>query len=261
MDKTLRNACIGEFIGTGIILFFGAGCVAAAQLAGANLGLWEIAIIWGLGVSMAIYMSAGISGAHLNPAVTIALATFYDFEKRKIAPYILSQIAGAFCSVALIYFMYSDLFAAAEAAQGIVRGETVGFAGVFSTYPNPHISLATAFIVEFVITAVLMSTILAIGDDKNGLPNKALAALLIGLLIAAIGGATGPLTGFAMNPARDFGPKLFAFLAGWGEIALTGGKDIPYFIIPIVAPICGALAGAWGYKNLIHKNLPANNQE
>lgn len=256
MDKSLRNACIGEFIGTAFILFFGAGCVAAAQLAGANLGLWEIAIIWGIGVSMAIYMSAGASGAHLNPAVTLALAAFYDFDKRRVVPYIIAQIAGAFCAVALIYVMYSDLFAAAEAAQGIVRGETVGFAGVFSTYPHPNISIALAFFVELVITAILMSTILAIGDDKNGMPNKAMAPLLIGLLIAVLGGATGPLTGFAMNPARDFGPKLFAFLAGWGEIALTGGRDIPYFLVPIFGPICGALIGAWGYKNLIHKNLP-----
>lgn len=256
MDKSLRNACIGEFIGTAFILFFGAGCVAAAQLAGANLGLWEIAIIWGIGVSMAIYMSAGVSGAHLNPAVTLALAAFYDFDKRRVVPYIIAQIAGAFCAVALIYVMYSDLFAAAEAAQGIVRGETVGFAGVFSTYPHPNISIALAFFVELVITAVLMSTILAIGDDQNGMLNKAMAPLLIGLLIAVLGGATGPLTGFAMNPARDFGPKLFAFLAGWGEIALTGGRDIPYFLVPIFGPICGALIGAWGYKNLIHKNLP-----
>ncbi|STY59821.1 Aquaglyceroporin [Mannheimia haemolytica] len=169
MSKSLRNACIGEFIGTGFILFFGAGCVAAAQVAGANFGLWEISIVWGLGVSMAIYISAGISGAHLNPAVTIALAAFYGFEKHKILPYVIAQVAGAFCSVALIYFMYSDLFTAAEAAQGITRGETVGFAGVFSTYPNPNITLVTAFIVEFVITVVLMSTILAIGDDKKRL--------------------------------------------------------------------------------------------
>ncbi len=119
MSKSLRNACIGEFIGTGFILFFGAGCVAAAQVAGANFGLWEISIVWGLGVSMAIYISAGISGAHLNPAVTIALAAFYGFEKHKILPYVIAQVAGAFCSVALIYFMYSDLFTAAEAAQGI----------------------------------------------------------------------------------------------------------------------------------------------
>lgn len=259
MEKSLKAACIGEFIGTAFILFFGVGCVAAAQLAGANLGLWEISIIWGIGVSMAIYISAGPSGAHLNPAVTLALATFYGFEKRRILPYIFSQIAGAFCSAALIYFMYRDLFVAAETAQGIVRGETLGFAGIFSTYPNPQISLTLAFVVEFVITAILMATILAIGDDKNGMPNKAMAPLLIGLLIAVIGGATGPLTGFAMNPARDFAPKLFAFLAGWGEIALTGGRDVPYFLIPIVAPICGALVGAWSYKNLIHKNLPDSN--
>lgn len=256
LDKSLKAGIIGEFVGTAFIIFFGAGCVAAAQLAGANLGLWEISIIWGIGVSMAIYMTAGVSGAHLNPAVTLALAAFYGFDKGKILPYIISQVLGAFCAAALIYFMYSDLFVAAEAAQNIVRGETIGFAGVFSTYPNPKISVALAFFVEVVITAVLMSTILAIGDDKNGLPNKAMAALLIGLLIAVIGGATGPLTGFAMNPARDFGPKLFAFFAGWGEIALTGGREIPYFLVPIFGPIVGALLGAAGYKYIIHKNIP-----
>lgn len=256
MDKFLRSACIGEFFGTGMIIFFGAGCVAAAQLAGASLSLWEISIIWGLGVSMAIYLSAGLSGAHLNPAVTIALAVFYGFEKKKVFAYIVAQMLGAFAAAALVYFLYQDLFVAAETTQHIVRGETVGFAGVFSTYPNPHISIAQAFVVEMVITCVLMAVILALGDDKNGLPRKAMAALLIGLLIAAIGGAMGPLTGFAMNPARDFGPKLFAFLAGWGEIALTGGRDIPYFLVPIFGPIAGALLGAGGYKYLIHKNLP-----
>ncbi|MFK5042073.1 MIP/aquaporin family protein, partial [Glaesserella parasuis] len=135
--------------------------------------------------------------------------------------YIISQMLGAFCAAALVYFLYKDLFAASEAAQNIVRGEGVGFAGVFSTYPNPHISVLQAFFVEVVITAVLMALIFALTDDGNGLPR----------------GAMGPLTGFAMNPARDFGPKLFAFLAGWGDIALTGGRDIPYFLVPIFGPI------------------------
>lgn len=258
MERSLKAACIGEFIGTGIILFFGAGCVAAAQVAGASLGLWEISIIWGLAVAMAVYASAGLSGAHLNPAVTIALWKFACFDGKKVLPYIASQLLGAFCSAMLIYFLYRDLFIATETAQQIVRGETIGLAGVFSTYPHPQIGIAQAFLVEMVITAVLMALILALTDDGNGVPRGAMAPLLIGLLIAVIGGATGPLTGFAMNPARDFGPKIFTFLAGWGNIALTGGRDIPYFLIPIVAPIVGALLGGWGYTRFIGKNLPCN---
>ncbi|MCK3655077.1 aquaporin [Pasteurellaceae bacterium Macca] len=258
MDKSLKAACIGEFIGTGLIILFGAGCVAAAQVAGATFGLWEISIVWGLAVAMAVYASAGLSGAHLNPAVTLALAVFANFEKRKIVPYIISQMLGAFFAAALVYFLYKDLFVATETAQNIVRGEGVGLAGVFSTYPNPNISVLQAFFVEMVITAVLMALIFALTDDGNGVPRGAMAPLLIGLLIAVIGGAFGPLTGFAMNPARDFAPKIFAFLAGWGEVALTGGRDIPYFLVPIFGPIVGALLGGFIYTRFIGKNLPCN---
>ncbi len=118
-----------------------------------------------------------------------------------------------------------------EQTHHIVRGsvESLDLAGIFSTYPNPHINFVQAFAVEMVITAILMGLILALTDDGNGVPRGPLAPLLIGLLIAVIGASMGPLTGFAMNPARDFGPKMFAGLAGWGEIAFTGGRDIPYF--------------------------------
>ncbi len=113
----------------------------------------------------------------------------------------------------------------------MVRGsvESLDLAGIFSTYPNPHINFVQAFAVEMVITAILMGVILALTDDGNGVPRGPLAPLLIGLLIAVIGASMGPLTGFAMNPARDIGPKAFAWLAGWGDVAFTGGKDIPYF--------------------------------
>lgn len=258
MEKSLKAACIGEFIGTGLIIFFGVGCVAAAQVAGATFGLWEISIMWGLAVAIAVYASAGLSGAHLNPAVTIALWKFACFDGRKVLPYIISQILGAFSAAALVYFLYRDLFIATETAQNIVRGENIGLASVFSTYPNVHIGFAQAFIIEMVITAILMCLIMALTDDGNGIPRGAMAPLLIGLVVAVIGGAMGPLTGFAMNPARDFGPKIFTFLAGWGEIAFTGGLAIPYFIVPIFAPIVGALLGGFLYTRVIGKNLPCN---
>lgn len=256
-QHTLMGECIAEFIGTGLLIFFGVGCVAALVLTGASFGQWEISIIWGMGVAIAIYCTAGVSGAHINPAVTIALAAFHGFDKRKVLPYIFAQLLGAFCSAALVYGLYSNLFTDYEITNGFLRSSEAALstAGVFSTYPHPSLSFMGAFAVEFVITAVLMFAILAIGDSSNGEPRGAMSPILIGVVIAVIGGSLGPLTGFAMNPARDFGPKLFAYFAGW-EYALTGAKDIPYFIVPILAPIAGACFGGWLYPKVIGQYLP-----
>ncbi|OEF29501.1 MIP/aquaporin family protein [Vibrio rumoiensis] len=261
-NKQLLGECISEFIGTGLLIFFGVGCVAALVLTGASFGQWEISIIWGVGVAMAIYCTGGVSGAHINPAVTIALTLFHGFDKRKVLPYIGSQLLGAFSAAALVYGLYGNLFTDYELTHNMVRGsqESLALAGIFSTYPNPLLSFGGAFAVEFVITAVLMFVILALGDDRNGAPNGATTPLLVGLLIAVIGGSLGPLTGFAMNPARDFGPKFFAYLAGWGDMALTGGKDIPYFIVPILAPIMGACFGGWLYPKVIGSYLTNDEQ-
>jgi glycerol uptake facilitator protein len=141
----------------------------------------------------------------------------------------------------------------------MIRGSqaSLELASVFSTYPNPAISTGQAFLVEMVITAILMCVIMSLTDDNNGLPKGPMAPLLIGLLVAIIGASMGPLTGFAMNPARDFGPKLMTFFAGWGSMAFTGGREIPYFLIPIVAPILGACLGAAGYRGLIARHLPS----
>ncbi|HEY7866430.1 MAG TPA: MIP/aquaporin family protein [Psychromonas sp.] len=256
-QHTLLGQCIAEFIGTGLLIFFGVGCVAALVLTGASFGQWEISIMWGMGVAIAIYCTAGVSGAHINPAVTIALAAFHGFEKRKVLPYIISQMAGAFCSAALIYALYSNLFTDYEIAHGFLRNSEAALstAGIFSTYPHPSLSILGAFSVEFVITAVLMFAILALNDESNGTPRGAMTPILIGILIAVIGGSLGPLTGFAMNPARDFGPKLFAYFAGW-EFALSGAKEIPYFIVPILGPVFGACFGGWAYPKLIAQYLP-----
>ncbi|EOB6679124.1 MIP/aquaporin family protein [Vibrio vulnificus] len=254
---TLFGECLAEFIGTGLLIFFGVGCVAALVLAGAQFGQWEISIVWGFGVSIAIYCTAGVSGAHINPAVTIALAAFHGFDKAKVVPYIIAQLLGAFCSSALVYTLYSNLFTDYEITHNFVRSsqEALATAGIFSTYPHASLSFFGAFAVEFVITAVLMFAILALGDEHNGAPRGAMNPLLIGILIAVIGGSLGPLTGFAMNPARDFGPKLFAYFAGW-DYALSGGRDIPYFIVPILAPIAGACFGGWLYPKAIAAYLP-----
>lgn len=253
----LLGECLAEFIGTGLLIFFGVGCVAALVLTGAQFGQWEISIIWGFGVAIAIYCTAGVSGAHLNPAVTIALAAFHGFEKSKVLPFIIAQMCGAFCAAALVYSLYSPLFTDYESIHHFTRDsvDALSTAGIFSTYAHSSLTTFGAFAVEFVITAVLMFVILALGDERNGSPRGALNPLLIGILIAIIGGSLGPLTGFAMNPARDFGPKLFAYLAGW-DYALSGAREIPYFIIPLTAPIFGACCGAWLYPKVISIYLP-----
>jgi len=258
--RSLPGECLAEFIGTGLIIFFGAGCVAALVLTGATFGLWEISITWGFGVAIAVYVTGGVSGAHLNPAVTLALAVWKGFDKQKVIPFIVSQVTGAFCAAALVYFLYSNFFTQWEVTHHVVRGsvESLSTAGIFSTYPQALLTNTQAMVVELVITAVLMMSILALTDDNNGAPKGFAAALLIGILIAVIGASMGPLTGFAMNPARDFGPKFFAYLAGWGDVALTGGRDNPYVWVPIVGPILGAQLGAALYVKVLAPCLPAN---
>ncbi|MBE8372168.1 aquaporin family protein, partial [Leptospira borgpetersenii serovar Hardjo-bovis] len=136
--------------------------------------------------------------------------------------------------------------------------ESLVLVGFSWACPLPRVGLVKAFVVEIIITAILIGVILALTDDGNGIPRGPLAPLLIGLLIAVIGASMGPLTGFAMNPARDLGPKAFAWLAGWGNVAFTGGRDIPYFLVPALGPVVGAVLGAFGYRKLIGRHLPCD---
>ena len=156
--------------------------------------------------------------------------------------------------------LYHNLFTDFEAAHQMVRGsmESLQLASIFSTFPSPAISVWQAAFVEIIITSILMGLIMALTDDGNGVPRGALGPLLIGILVAVIGASTAPLTGFAMNPARDFGPKLFAFVAGWGDVALTGGRDNPYFWVPILGPIVGAQLGTALYVKVLAPCVPGN---
>ncbi|MDR6249488.1 MIP family channel proteins [Klebsiella variicola] len=172
MNGSLRAQCIAEFLGTGLFLFFGICCLSALKLAGASLGLWEICIIWGLGISLAVYLTAGISGGHLNPAVTVALWLFACFPGRKVLPYIVAQVAGAFGGAVLAWILYSTLFTQFETVHHMVRGslESLQLASIFSTYPAPELSIWHAALVEVVITSMLMGMIMALTDDGNGVP-------------------------------------------------------------------------------------------
>ncbi|GIM95319.1 MIP/aquaporin family protein [Paractinoplanes toevensis] len=248
----LLGELAAEFAGTMILILFGVGVVA--QVAGAGIGDHDsIAWSWGLGVTLGVYVAARVSGAHLNPAVTIALAVFKGFEWRKVAPYSLAQFLGAFVAALLVRWNYTEVLHAAD------PGLTIKTQGVFSTLPgNGTLPVGEwgAFRDQIIGTAILLFLILAITDSANTAPLANLAPVVIGLLVVAIGMAWGTNAGYAINPARDFGPRLASFLTGYGG-AMRDQTGYLYFWIPIVAPIIGGLIGAGLYQALIGRFLPS----
>lgn len=255
--KQVWGECLSEYLGTFILIFVGCGTVAGLVLNEVQLGQWELSLIWGLAVTMAIYVTGAVSGTHINPAVTITMAAFRGFPWRKVGPYIAAQIAGAFTGAAVVYGLYNKAFIQYESAENMVRGsaESVATAGIFSTYPAPFLTNADAFFVEFSITALLLIVILAVVDERNPLfvQLKNVGPFIIGLTVAMIGGSFGNLTGFALNPARDFGPKLFAWMAGWDSIALPAPEA--YVWVPLIAPVLGGLFGALVYDFGVRRYL------
>ncbi|GAA0449968.1 aquaporin [Paractinoplanes deccanensis] len=248
---SLLGELLAEFAGTMILILFGVGVVA--QVAGAGIGDHDsIAWAWGLGVTLGVYVAARISGAHLNPAVTIALAAFKGFEWRKVAPYSIAQILGAFVAALLVRWNYTEVLHAAD------PGLTIKTQGVFSTLPgNGTLPVGEwgAFRDQIIGTAILLFLILAVTDAANTAPAANLAPFIVGLIVVAIGMAWGTNAGYAINPARDFGPRLASFLTGYGG-AWRDQTGYLYFWIPIVAPIIGGLIGAGLYKVLVGRFLP-----
>jgi MIP family channel proteins len=251
LKGTAREAA-AEFFGTFILISFGVGVVAQTVLSrnasGSYLG---INIGWGLAVMLGIYASAGVSGAHLNPAVTVALAVHRQFPWSKVLPYSLAQIAGAFAASAVVFATYREALSAFDGGIRAVDGATAT-AGIWSTYPQPYLSIAGGFVDQVVGTMLLMAGVLAVTDQKNVAPPAYLTAPLVGGLVVAIGVAFGFNAGYAINPARDFGPRLFTFVAGWGPGVFTAGGG--WWWVPIVAPVVGAILGAWLYDALINKH-------
>jgi MIP family channel proteins len=251
LKGTAREAA-AEFFGTFILIAFGVGVVAQTVLSKeANGSYLGINIGWGLAVVLGIYASAGVSGAHLNPAVTVALAVHRQFPWSKVLPYSIAQVAGAFAASAMVFATYREALSVFDGGVRAVEGATAT-AGIFATYPQPYLSIAGGFVDQVVGTMLLMAGVMAVTDQKNVAPPAYLTAPLVGLLVVAIGVAFGFNAGYAINPARDFGPRLFTFVAGWGGGVFTAGGG--WWWVPIVAPILGAILGAFLYDLFINKH-------
>ncbi len=239
------QAYLAEFIGTALLILLGDGVVAGVLLKNSkaeNGGWIVITVAWAVAVAIAVYAVGRVSGAHINPAVTIALASIGAFPLAQVPGYIIAQMLGAFVGATLVFVHYLPHWKETEDPNLKL--------GVFSTGPAIR-DTASNFISEFIGTAVLLFGILAIGANAGALAagdvdlsiayGTALAPLLVGLLVLVIGLSLGGTTGYAINPARDLGPRIAHAIL---PIAGKGGSDWGYSWIPVVAPIAGGIVGA-----------------
>lgn len=252
--NNLKRELFAEMLGTFVLITFGSAVVAQVILSGKNNGEYlSINLGWGLAVTMGIYVAGGVSGAHLNPAVTFALAVKGDFAWRKVLPYALAQLIGAFAGAANTCFVYREAFNAFDGGHRQIIGDKAT-AGIFATYPQPYLSTFGGLVDQIIGTALLLLVIRAIGDARNTAPTGNLAPLIVGLLVVVIGMCFGLNAGYAINPARDLGPRLFTALAGWGTDVFRVNNH--WFWVPIVGPLIGGVLGVTIYDNLIARWHP-----
>jgi glycerol uptake facilitator protein len=272
--RGLGGDIVAEFFGTMVLIAFGDGVVAMAVAAlnqsgrGTKIfdasGDWLL-ITWGwaIAVTLAIYVAGGITGAHINPAVTFAFAVRGDFPWRKVPWYMLAQIAGAFVGAAIVFLVYHDAISSYESANHITRGSanSVATFSIFATFPAPYFKggWIGPLIDQIVGTAFLLIFVAALTDRRNLAPKGNLTPWLVGLGVAAIGMSYGANAGYAINPARDLGPRIFALIAGWGQNAFpgNGGWFSGFFWIPIVGPLVGGVIGIVLYTYFIRNVLVA----
>lgn len=257
MKNSYFGELVAEFIGTGLLVLLGDGVVATAILYGAYSGQWQPSVMWGISVMMCVYAVGGVSGAHINPAVTVALGFFRGFPKHKILPYIIAQVAGGFVGAGLLHLIIGPKLVAVELAKNLARGTAASeaTARIFSTYPGADFPAFNAFLMEIFLTMCLVLFILAMTDDRQaGNAGKfGLAPLGIGALVALLVGIGGPWTMAALNPARDLGPRLWMAVAGWGSVALPGPNA--YFWVPIAGPVVGGIVAGLVYDGAIRRYL------
>ena len=258
MKKTLVGELISEALAMFIVIAFGDSVAAMYTLYDPSPykdAYWGVCISWGLAVTISIYVCGAVSGCHGNPAVTLSLAIYRKFSWMKVIPYVCAQIVGAFAGAGIVYALFAPVIDHFNTTGHLTRAAG-GAAGVFFTHPGLAITPMHAFSDQIILTGFLIFGIFAITEQYNEMaPGANLGALMIGFLVAIIGSCMGYLEAWAINPARDFGPRLFCFFTGWGASALPSPDN--YWWIPIVAPLIGAIVGGGAYQVLVHPYLPA----
>lgn len=260
----------GELIGTFILVFFGCGAIAVTVLFSAHVGLFQIALIWGFAVTLAIYTARYLSGAHINPAISLAMALARRMSVRRLFVYWIAQFLGAFLAAAFVYCIFSSSIGQYEALHGIIRGtpESVKTAMMFGEfYPNPSIkgiftvSTFGAFTVEAIGTFFLVFLVFSLTDGCNvSRPGECLSPLIIGITVTTIVCVIAPLTQAGINPARDLSPRIFSYLAGWKKAAFPD-RYFGFLIVYVLGPFTGAGAAAFIFKRFIQPLMLSKQKE
>ena len=271
----LGGEMLAELLGTFVLILLGTGSVAVAvvglpgsgrQAVAFGAANWLIiAFGWGFGVVFGVYVAGGVSGAHLNPAVTLAFAARRGFSWKRVGPYWFAQLVGAFLAAATVFGSYSWAINSFNDKAGLARDKSLGTFSIFATFPAQYFgnSWWGPLLDQIIGTAVLLLLICALIDTRNTAPLSNLGPFLIGMVVVAIGLSIGTNAGYAINPARDFGPRLWTYFLGWGKIALPGNFQwfSNYVWIPIVGPLIGGLVGIIVYDLFIGQVLHARTPE
>ncbi|XP_069508009.1 aquaporin-10 isoform X2 [Ambystoma mexicanum] len=259
IEHPLARECMAEFLGVFVLILITNGATAQAVTSLQTKGGYFTMYLGGaLAVTVAIYVSGGVSGGHLNPAYTLSMCLLGRFQWRKMPLFVFIQILASFAAAGTAYALYYDAIQQYCNGSLTVTGprET---ASIFATYPADYLTLWNGFLDQVIGTAMLLVGILAIVDSKNKPVPKGLEPLLVGLLVLSIGLSMGSNCGYPINPARDLGPRLFTFVAGWGPEVFSAGNN--WWWIPIVAPLLGAVIGSVVYEVFVEFHHPDNPSE
>ncbi|KAJ8273543.1 hypothetical protein GJAV_G00102800 [Gymnothorax javanicus] len=250
----LIRECLAECLGVYVLIVFGCGAVAQVTTSENTKGHYlSINLGFALGTTFGVYVSRGVSGAHLNPAVTLSLCILGRHPWKSLPFYVFFQIFGAFLAAATVALQYYDAIMHFTNGELTVKGPTAT-AGIFATYPADYLHLWSGFVDQVIGTGMLLLCILAIGDRRNTSVPPEMAAVLVGLAVLAIGVSMGVNCGYALNPARDLGPRLYTYIAGWGDQVFRAGEG--WWWVPLVAPCVGAVVGSLVYVLLIEAHHP-----
>ncbi|XP_034561543.1 aquaporin-10b [Notolabrus celidotus] len=257
--STLVRECLAECLGVYVLILFGCGSVAQVTTTGDKKGEYlSINLGFALGVTFGVFVSRGVSGAHLNPAVTLSMCALGRHPWMKLPFYVFFQLFGAFLAAATVSLQYYDAIMAYSGGKLTVTGPTAT-AGIFCTYPSDYLSVWGGVLDQVIGTAALLLCVLALGDKRNTSIPDSLQPVLVGGAVLVIGISMGSNSGYALNPARDFGPRLFTYMAGWGVEVFTARGG--WWWVPIVAPCVGALLGTLLYLLMIEVHHPLSSSE
>ncbi|KAJ1112820.1 hypothetical protein NDU88_001081 [Pleurodeles waltl] len=258
--KNVHVRCgLAEFLGTFILILFGCGSVAQMELSGfAKAQFLSVNMAFGYAVTAGAYVCAGVSGAHLNPAVSLAMFLLRRMTFKLMLVYCLAQFLGAFFGAAIVFALYFDALYVYSGGNFTVVGPQAT-AGIFASYPSEHLSVINGFTDQVIATAALLICILAVVDEKNNAAPVGLQPFVIGLMVLLVGLAMGFNCGYPINPARDLAPRLFTAIAGWGLEVFSAGNH--WWWVPVLGPLVGGLIGAIIYELFVEIHHPLDQEK